>query len=271
MESKNKQYLSCSFDNQPCFEIAQKLSLKYHTLKLRNELNESLKNILMEYSIDIGETDDPRFVINMLINKYYPSETLIKSSFADHLIKHTRNQITLFEFPLGRSRVDMCKINGSSIAYEIKTDLDSLLRLEKQISDYMDIFDETYVICSKNKLRKVLEVVPVECGIYTYNFSETDGISFKKVKSAIQSLKIDANKQLGILNKNELQDNFSTTDQKMVLSHVSNIRINKVFKICLKERYREKWAFLVENRNSIYSIDYQWFYKYNFDPTIIYE
>ena len=36
-------------------------------------------------------------------------------------------------------------INGRGVVYEIKTDLDNLLRLENQIRDYYKVFSYVYV------------------------------------------------------------------------------------------------------------------------------
>ena len=49
-----------------------------------------------------------------------------------------KSHVTIFELPVGSSRADLCKINGTSVAYEIKTDLDNFNRLEKQIEDLED-------------------------------------------------------------------------------------------------------------------------------------
>ena len=44
--------------------------------------------------------------------------------------------LALTELPVGDSKADFIMINGRGVVYEIKTDLDNLLRLENQIRDY---------------------------------------------------------------------------------------------------------------------------------------
>jgi hypothetical protein len=38
----------------------------------------------------------------------------------------------------------------------------------------------------------------------------------------------------------------------------------------LKRRYAKRWKFLVENKKSIYGIDYQFFFQHNIEPNVIY-
>ena len=80
--------------------------------------------------------DNPRKFINELLVHNYPNEIVIKSSFIKRYISDIKKkQVVFFEMPVNNSRVDLCRVNGKSIAYEIKTDFDSLTRIEKQISD----------------------------------------------------------------------------------------------------------------------------------------
>ena len=50
----------------------------------------------------------------------------------------------------------------------------------------------------------------------------------------------------------------------------SSIEINQIFKKILKKRYSTRWEFLKSHHQDIYEIDYQWFFKNQIDPQIIY-
>lgn len=60
-------------------------------------------------------------VVNDLIFNFYYCERVIKYHFIKHL-KNRIDHIVAFEMAIGDSRVDICRINGSSYAYEIKTE-----------------------------------------------------------------------------------------------------------------------------------------------------
>jgi len=50
------------------------------------------------------------------------------------------------EFRVWRRKADMVMLNGTSVAYEIKTGLDNLDRLEAQLEAYARMFDRIYVV-----------------------------------------------------------------------------------------------------------------------------
>ena len=82
--------------------------------------------------------------------------------------KHSLNTATLInEFRVGTSKADIVILNGSAIAYEIKTERDSLDRLETQIDNYRKMFGEVNVICGENHYEKVESLVPEGIGIMT--------------------------------------------------------------------------------------------------------
>lgn len=98
----------------------------------------------------------------------YLNENAIKSSFINKVLLRGKSHVSIFELNVGSSRVYSCKINGTSIAYEIKTDLDNFNRLDKQLNDYLQAFEEVYVICSNNRVNKVKAIILEEVGIYAY-------------------------------------------------------------------------------------------------------
>lgn len=82
-------------------------------------------------------------VVNDMIFNYYFCERVIKYYFIKHL-KDQLNHIVAFEMNIGDSRIDICRINGSSYAYEIKTEYDTFDRLGSQMQDYLRTFEKVY-------------------------------------------------------------------------------------------------------------------------------
>ena len=74
-------------------------------------------------------------VVNEILMKYYTGEKVIKYFLAKERL-NISDEITIFEFPINSSRLDVGRINGQSYVYEIKTEYDSLNKLSKQIEDY---------------------------------------------------------------------------------------------------------------------------------------
>lgn len=264
-------------NREPSFTNVQQLIGNYSTLTSDKILYELFCTVLPHYLMDNKKFKNIREVYNEFLLKYYPNETCIKSSFINQILLQGKTHVTIFELPVGNSRVDLCKINGKSIAYEIKTDLDNFSRLDKQLKDYSTIFEYTYLICSSKNLDKVITLLPENCGIYIYNFTKSRKINFKLVKKAIRSDQISAKNQLKIFSKKELSNNFEFLNTIPKDSNLINIfhtyssnEINVAFKQMLKARYDNQWSFIKENHNEIYEIDYQWFYKTQIPPNIIY-
>lgn len=77
-------------------------------------------------------------------NEYvYKNELATRIVFGRHSPRTASFQV---ELPIGRSIVDVAVANGTSTAYEIKTEYDSAKRLRSQASDYLLAFDRVYVV-----------------------------------------------------------------------------------------------------------------------------
>ncbi len=100
----------------------------------------------------------------------YRNEYFFKNTILNQLLikKHDiYNTAALTELPVGESKADFIMINGRGIVYEIKTDLDNLIRLENQIKDYYKVFSYVYVVVGKKQVKKVRELLQNQkVGIY---------------------------------------------------------------------------------------------------------
>ncbi|MBO5143665.1 MAG: sce7726 family protein, partial [Clostridia bacterium] len=132
----------------------QMLYSKYSTIEAKSILYDNLIKYLDSDFFSSLEFEDIHEIYNRLLTRYYPNEICIKANFVKQILLSGKQHVTIFELPIGTSRTDLCKINGTSIAYEIKTDLDNYTRLPKQIEDYNKVFDQVYVICSEDSVEE---------------------------------------------------------------------------------------------------------------------
>lgn len=256
---------------------AQMLFNVYATSRSENMLR-SLVETSLGTQIEDKEQMAARSFINELLMRYYPNESAIKASFIDSVIlKQTARAVSIFELPVGDSRVDFCKVNGHSAAYEIKTDLDTFYRLEKQLSDYYDVFDYIYVITSDARWQALPDYVPETCGIYSYRQKRDGRYTFTLHQHAQLNHSHDSKKQLSIIPKRNLaiESGFNTHQSKealvnQCLSAFEPRVINTIFKSYLKHRYCNRWEYFKSVHPHIFEIDYEWFFHNNLDPAIIY-
>lgn len=220
-----------------------------------------------------------RSLVNQFVLQHYPNETTIRSNFINKvLLPLNTDNISIFEFPIGDSRVDICKVNGHSAAYEIKTELDSFFRLEKQLQDYSDVFESVYIIVPESRLSDLHNQNVEKCGIYSYRQLADGSYIFFCRRKAAPTTNLNAEKQLQAISKKGICELFSVHKSRMTkdelidscLSTYTSKHINKAFKRYLKERYKPNWQHLRLNNDRIYEIDYEWFYRSLLEPEIVY-
>ena len=241
------------------------------------QMDFELKNLLNRFGIQCQDVYDLRQYINDLIYEAYPNENVIKSSFINNVLMKSNDHVSIFELSVANSRTDLCKINGNSIAYEIKTQYDNYNRLSKQINDYLSVFEMSYVICPKSNIDQIEKEIPDECGIYFYCYEDRN-YKFIKHRKAKKSICLNPTVQLSVLTKRELSIHFNIKSSKEnreqivieILNKYSPKYINSMFKKSLKQKYFNNWMFLKEHHEEIYNIDYQWFFKQKINPNIIY-
>lgn len=79
---------------------------------------------------------------------------------------HSLNTASMMtEFRVGRCKADVVILNGTGTIYEIKSERDSLSRLERQIDEYRKVFASVNVIVGENHLAAVLDTVPSDVGV----------------------------------------------------------------------------------------------------------
>lgn len=126
-------------------------------------------NIIYEKCVDQHlnnqKKENNKEVIELLyhyLQKNYRNEYFYKNTLFNKQVMgmHSLNTTTaLTEVPIHKSKADFIKINGKAIVYEIKTELDSLERLEHQLADYYKAFTTVNVVTHESNEEKVRELV----------------------------------------------------------------------------------------------------------------
>jgi hypothetical protein len=71
----------------------------------------------------------------------------------------------LNEFRVCECKADLVILNGTATVYEVKSERDSLSRLERQVTAYTKVFGQVYVIAAESHIDAVIRSVPEEIGI----------------------------------------------------------------------------------------------------------
>lgn len=130
---------------------------------------------------------------------YYKNQLLNKIVFG----KHSPNTTSaLRELPVSNSIADFIIINGKAQVYEIKTELDTLQRLDGQLKDYYKAFKYVNVITDAKYVEKVKRVVNKDIGIYT--LTKRNQIHEERPAQEHTS-ELQSNVMFKILRKNEFE------------------------------------------------------------------
>jgi len=239
------------------------LARSYNTLSYTNQLRDLLAAFYQTDRYKNFNKFELAKTVNDAVFKNYDGEQILKYRLAKDFI--TKKYVAAFEVKAKTSRTDFLVINGDTKSFEVKSKIDTLNRLKKQVEDYGDVFEYNTVVIDKTHLEKVIELIPDYYGVWYYEKS-------KKViyREAKYSPKINAKEQLTLMNKKELQKYFGSTNNEQILKNCNATQINVTLKQALKDRYDKRWSFVQTNWNSILPIDLQFFFNTNVKPEIIY-
>jgi hypothetical protein len=134
---------------------------------------QKMANTFFNRTLTYREFFDEAFRV---LGKNYQNEYVFKNLIANKILcgRHSLNTATMLsEFRVGKNKADCVILNGKSTCYEIKTDYDSLVRLNDQLGSYLQLFDEVYVVCSKKFEKIIYKEIPKEVGIISLTSSQT--------------------------------------------------------------------------------------------------
>mgnify|MGYP007004386720 CR=1 FL=1 len=103
------------------------------------------------------------------------------------------NTLVLNELGLchGACRVDIAVVNGRLHGYEIKSDSDTLERLDHQIKNYSSVLDRAWLVVGEKHLSKAMDRLPDWWGVKSVSQGPRDGISFENYRKAADNPKQD--------------------------------------------------------------------------------
>lgn len=149
----------------------------YQTAHINNNHeNISIKHILNSYYSSLLEN---------YRNEYVYKNKLLQNIQSNEQASHFS---LITEIDVGAdSRVDMALFSTSSHAYEIKTEFDSLNRLDKQLQDYSKAFEFVWAVTSENKVENLARRIDNSIGIQYMN-SNNELKIFRDAESNIEKI-----------------------------------------------------------------------------------
>lgn len=125
-------------------------------------------------------------VYNLLL-EHYRGEYVYKNAISESLLlaRHSIDTSALIsEFRAGGCKADVVILNGTSHAYEIKTEMDGLDRLDNQIKEYRKVFEYINVVTYRKNAEKLVSKLEDDIGI----FALVDGDCVETVRDATSNI-----------------------------------------------------------------------------------
>jgi hypothetical protein len=123
--------------------------------------------------IDLVRPSDPvcslfDVAFSRLKERGFRDEYVYKSILARKILfgRHSlRTACLLNEFRAGNCKADIVILNGTSTVYEVKSERDSLMRLERQLQAYREVFASVCVVAAEEHAAAILEMAPEDVGL----------------------------------------------------------------------------------------------------------
>lgn len=134
-------------------------------------------------SCSVGQFFDGAF--SLLKQKVYRNEYAYKSAVAQKILlgAHSLKTASLVgEFRVGGNKADLVMFNGTSTAYEIKSERDKLDRLGAQVVSYGEVFSSVTVLCAEKHLDAVFNIVPGYVGVSVL----TDRFQISNIRKSVE-------------------------------------------------------------------------------------
>lgn len=178
-------------------------------------------------SEDVTNLQIIKKIYKQLLNNYR-CEYIYKNKILLEIIKEysLKNTVIFDEFKIGKSKADIVMLNGSIKVFEIKTELDNLDKLSKQIDDYKKIANEINIVTDERFGRILIEKYrKSEIGIIVLN-TENKLIAIKKPQGLKSNF--DTTTLFKLLRKQEYLDLVHEN-----FHHIPKVPNTKIFRECL--------------------------------------
>lgn len=118
----------------------------------------------------VADAFDNAFAI--LRHTGFRDEYVYRAALTQNVLLGTHSLNTacmLTEFRAGSCKADLAILNGTSTVYEIKSERDTLARLDNQIINYQKIFAKIYIIASESHIPSLIDSTSSAVGILCLN------------------------------------------------------------------------------------------------------
>ncbi len=124
------------------------------------------------------------------------------------------------------ARMDILAVSDRIAGYEIKSDVDSLKRLERQVDAYSDVLERAYVVAGDRHITKASELVPRWWGIWHAHEDNRGNVQLRELRASRLNPAISALAVSTFISRRELTDALTTLGEANLSSRsVDELRV----------------------------------------------
>jgi len=165
-----------------------------------------------------------------------------------HAQKHT---LVIDELGLnhGKCRADIAVVNGQFVGYEIKSNNDSLRRLEEQVKSYNTVFDKVSIIVGDRYINSIQNYIPDWWGVIVSVRGPRGAVNFDTIRKARTNKNIEPisiaqllwrNEAAEILSQKKLPPKILRQPRDVLYEHMADLltinELRKIVRDYLKKR-----------------------------------
>jgi hypothetical protein len=130
--------------------------------------------------------------------------------------------------PSGKARADVVAVNGHVVAYEIKSDFDSIIRLDTQIPEYDRNFEMNYIVVGSKYAELIPTIVPDYWGIIVATKTRQNTVRLSFIRRAKLNPNHSFKDFVSLLSSNDIK-RIASKDE-FLGKKVTKSQIRKLFK-----------------------------------------
>lgn len=139
------------------------------------------------------------------IIKKQTTDQAIRGHLRHYLTDNTLRVVEEFDVENGISRADLVGISDVDLhGYEIKSDVDTLMRLPSQVHSYDKVFSRMTIVVGSNHLKQIIYMVPEWWGIMLAKYDTSGEIVLNNIRKAGTNPQLDTMSLLRLLMKDEI-------------------------------------------------------------------
>lgn len=189
------------------------------------------------------------------------NEAQIKTAVIGRLLNSgaLKDAVLINEMVVGNwsRRADLAVANGKLHAFEIKSDLDTLKRLEGQVGTYIRYFDKVTVVTTEKFLKATIDMLPIEVEIWVAEHT-IHGVKIRIARRGRTREICDKQSLCGFLHKPEIvallrkhgvssSTDVSRSELVQLASDLPLKRVREEVLLTLKNRYKKSFENFIQS------------------------